>query len=73
MYVLGTASSLHVHVDHQMMGIGGDNSWENDVVHPEFIVNAGRGTTFHYEVVLSPLGSREDPAEKARTPIIGSS
>jgi hypothetical protein len=48
------------------MGVGGDNSWEPDVIHPEFLVPAAEGT-FEYQVVLSALGAGEEPHIRALT------
>lgn len=55
--------SLHVHVDHRHMGVGGDNTWEPDVVHSEFLVPCVG--TWAYEVFLSPLEKGEEASIKA--------
>jgi beta-galactosidase len=55
--------SVHVHVDHRHMGVGGDNTWEPDLVHSEFLVPCVG--TWGYEVFLSPLEAGEEPAVKA--------
>lgn len=34
------AEAVHVHVDHLHMGVGGDNTWEPDLVHPEYLIPA---------------------------------
>ncbi|GAB5035510.1 beta-galactosidase [Nannochloropsis oceanica] len=54
---------VHVHVDHRHMGVGGDNTWEPDLVHSEFLVPCVG--TWEYEVFLSPLEGEEEPAVKA--------
>ena len=59
----GDGGPIHVHVDHQHMGVGGDNTWEPDVIHPEFLVPA-KGT-FEYDVYLCPLEAGEEPHLKA--------
>jgi hypothetical protein len=46
-----------------MMGVGGDNSWEPDVVHPEFLLPAS--SAYHYSVVLSPLDTGAKPYKEA--------
>jgi len=55
--------SVHVHVDHRHMGVGGDNTWEPDLVHSEFLVPCVG--TWGYEVYVSPLEAGEEPAVKA--------
>ena len=55
--------SVHVHIDHQHMGVGGDNTWEPDVVHSEFLIPCVG--TWAYEVLLCPLEEGEEAATKA--------
>lgn len=54
---------IHVNVDHQLMGVGGDNSWF-PVVYPEFLVKAT--DDFHYSLWLVPLKKDDDAAVSAR-------
>lgn len=54
---------MHVHVDHLHMGVGGDNTWEPDLVHPEYLIPAVG--SWRFEVCLSPLEPGEAPPAKA--------
>lgn len=62
----GAADCIHVHWDHRFMGVGGDNTWEPDVVHPEFIVPASG--VFDFELSLSPILPGQDPQALAASP-----
>jgi hypothetical protein len=56
---------LHVSVDHQIMGVGGDTSWY-PVVYDQFLVKPTN--EFTYTIVLIPLRKVEDnPAVLSRT------
>ncbi|TFJ85203.1 hypothetical protein NSK_003626 [Nannochloropsis salina CCMP1776] len=57
------AQRLYVHVDHRHMGVGGDNTWEPDLIHSEFLVPCVG--TWEYDVYLSPLVPDEEPYAKA--------
>lgn len=58
-----TVESIHVHWDHKHMGVGGDNTWEPDVVHPEYIVNATG--SFDFELCMCPLMPGQTPQSEA--------
>jgi beta-galactosidase len=65
----GTAAALAyrpicVHVDHAMMGIGGDNSWE-PVTHEQYLLPAGR--VYEYSITAVPLAAGQDPVQAAKT------
>lgn len=44
-----TDEIIHVHIDHQHMGVGGDDSWSPST-HPEFLLTQKR---YHYTVEIS--------------------
>ncbi|CAM9105095.1 unnamed protein product [Choristocarpus tenellus] len=44
---------IFVHVDHRAMGVGGDNTWYPNVVHPEYTVPASQ--VYRYSLCISPL------------------
>jgi beta-galactosidase len=52
-----------VNIDHQQMGVGGDNAWGAQT-HPEFRLPAQE---YSYEYVILPVtGGREEALQKAR-------
>lgn len=54
---------IHVNIDHQIMGVGGDTSWY-PVVYDEFLVKPTGD--FTYAIVFLPMGPHENPANLAK-------
>lgn len=50
-----------LNIDHQQMGVGGDNTWGAQV-HPEYTVTPHE---WKYSFTLQPLGAKDDAAEQA--------
>ncbi|RMG69539.1 MAG: DUF4981 domain-containing protein [Bacteroidetes bacterium] len=65
-FELKPASYLSWKIDHQQMGVGGDDSW-NPRVHPEFLL---RQDEYRYQFLLRPvdLNQTPDPEASLRSP-----
>ena len=50
-----------LNIDHQQMGVGGDNTWGAQV-HPEYTITPHE---WKYSFTLQPLGAKDDAAEQA--------
>jgi beta-galactosidase len=59
---------VHVNLDHQLMGLGGDTSWY-PVVYPEFRVKPK--SEYQYKVWLVPMEKNDDPSLLARSNLNG--
>lgn len=49
---------IYAHIDHKLMGVGGDVSWF-PVVYPDYVVKPDKD--FHYSLWLVPLSEGDDP------------
>ena len=56
-------SGLHVMLDHEVMGVGGDNSWE-PCVHDKYLVPSGK--TYTWGVSVIPMRSETTSKRKKR-------
>ncbi len=56
--------SVHVHVDHLHMGVGGDDSWTPSV-HAEFLIPTGG--TWNFRLTLATLPTGVDPFEMRKS------
>ena len=54
---------IYAHIDHRLMGVGGDVSWF-PVVYPDYLVKPGKD--FHYSLWLVPLSEGDDPVLLAK-------
>ena len=52
---------IWLNIDHQQMGVGGDNTWGAQV-HPEYTITPHE---WKYSFTLQPLGAKDDAAEQA--------
>ena len=52
---------IWLNIDHQQMGVGGDNTWGAQV-HPEYTITPHE---WKYNFTLQPLGAKDDAAEQA--------
>jgi beta-galactosidase len=59
---------VHVNLDHQLMGLGGDTSWY-PVVYPQYRVKAM--SEYQYKLWLVPLEKNDDPSLLARNNLNG--
>lgn len=59
---------VHVNLDHQLMGLGGDNSWE-PVVYAEYRVKPM--SEYQYKIWLVPMEKDDDPSLLARNSLDG--
>ena len=54
---------IYAHIDHRLMGVGGDVSWF-PVVYPDYLVKPDKD--FHYSLWLVPLSEGDDPLLRAK-------
>ena len=52
---------IWLNIDHQQMGVGGDNTWGAQV-HPEYTITPRE---WKYSFTLQPLGAKDDAAKQA--------
>lgn len=58
---------LTVNIDHQLLGVGGDNTWSKESkAHPEFRLNA---SAYRYGFVLRPFGKKQPLGTWLTTPV----
>lgn len=52
---------IWLNIDHQLMGVGGDNTWGAQV-HPEYTITPQKS---QYSFIILPLSSNDDPAKQS--------
>jgi beta-galactosidase len=58
---------LTVNIDHQQLGVGGDNTWSKESkAHPEFRLNAA---AYRYGFVLRPFRNKQSLQAWLTTPV----
>lgn len=60
---IATGGNVTLHLDHQLMGLGGDDSW-TPRTHPEYLLTARE---YEYSFRLKPFDTTTDPALLANT------